>query len=173
MHVKVSGKLRVTDQVGIVIGANKFNSMRPSYSFQGQENQSGRSKTLGQSEEAQGPTDHLAPGLDCPHLHHQLAPCQLSQCCPGSWILLHIIQVHNPQVLCFQFLTRPHCSSSLYPEGDDNLFRTVFCVCHLLSLGSALVNPVLYGYFNKVGFQIKLVSIFQFIFSKGIQTRIL
>ena len=41
-------------------------------------------------------------------------------------------------------------STRLYPEGDDTIFRFWFSVCHVTSLLSALVNPILYGYFNKV-----------------------
>ena len=41
-------------------------------------------------------------------------------------------------------------SSPLYPGGDDALFRAWFCACHLLSLLSALANPILYGYYNEV-----------------------
>ena len=41
-------------------------------------------------------------------------------------------------------------SSASYPDGDDTLFRAWFCVCHVISLLSALANPILYGYFNEV-----------------------
>ena len=44
-------------------------------------------------------------------------------------------------------------SSAAYPEGDDNLFRAWFCVCHIISLLSALATPILYGYFNEVNNQ--------------------
>ena len=41
-------------------------------------------------------------------------------------------------------------STEEYTEGDDGLFRISFCCLHIISLLSALANPILYGYYNKV-----------------------
>ena len=78
-----------------------------------------------------------------------LVPSQSSECPPRSWFLLHPVQV------CF--LDKVKLSSGAliprtvsYPEGDDSLFRSWFSICHLVGMLSALSNPVLYGYYNKV-----------------------
>ena len=41
-------------------------------------------------------------------------------------------------------------STESHPEGEDSLFRIVFSVCHLVGMSSALVNPIIYGFFNQV-----------------------
>ena len=41
-------------------------------------------------------------------------------------------------------------STATHPEGDDSLFRIVFSICHLVGMSSALVNPIIYGFFNQV-----------------------
>ena len=60
--------------------------------------------------------------------------------CRVSWwsrnFFLLIIMVFNP-------------STEEYTEGDDGLFRISFCCLHIISLLSALANPILYGYYNK------------------------
>ena len=56
-----------------------------------------------------------------------------SACDPG---ILLIIMMFNP-------------STEEYTEGDDSLFRISFCSLHIISLLSALANPILYGYYNK------------------------
>lgn len=58
-------------------------------------------------------------------------------------------------------------SSVSYPEGDDSLFRAWFCLCHITSLLSALANPILYGYFNEVGDNLKDLALCNHSISRG------
>ena len=92
--------------------------------------------------------DNISPCVCCGAIHVFVVSPKSSQCSPRSWILLKTLQVllHSH----FDTYLVSISSTSALPEGDDSLFRSWFSICHLVGMLSALVNPVLYGYYNQV-----------------------